>query len=508
MKRLAYILLFMIPLGVGAQDIYQSAMFMESDLTGTSRYISMGGSMGALGGDVSLMGTNPAGIALYRSSDLSITGSMNFGSARADYNGYVTKSNKTTFDMENFGAVIACKNDEGSTLKFLNVGIGYRKRNGLTRDFTMAGPACGYSQQYAIRNLYDYRPFTLQGADYRNFEEYYHYWLPLLATYANIGDVDGNLITKPDGSLIFEPTDVKYVSEEKGGASEVDFNISANFNDRFYVGATVSLVNVDYSRNTVYYEYDNDGEIYSIGNYADTKGRGANIKLGAILRPFKYSPFRLGVAVHTPTWYNLRTYSYADINGPFGDFYDTRDYELYYKLVDSKSRFNTPWRFMASAAYTFGNFLALNVDYEYADYSTAYYKRLNMGYVEDANEEIVCNMDKQHTVRAGLEFNLGGGLSLRGGYVYSSAPFLTTAFKEMTNMSPTSTSTEFENRYDKEIATLGFGYRGKYVYFDMAYALQTQSADFYPYCDPDEINPAARVEYTDHMVTATLGVRF
>lgn len=508
MKRLAYILLLMAPLGMNAQDMYQTAPFMENDITGTSRFISMGGSMGALGGDMSVMGTNPAGIGLYRSTDIAISGSMNFNRAKANYNGNVVKSNKTSFDLENFGAVLACRQNDGGPMKFFNVGIGYRRKNGLSRDFAMAGPSLGYSQQYAIRYLYDNNPFSLSSADYKSFEGLYYSWLPLLATYANIGDTDGNLITRPDGSLIYEPTDVEFVSEERGGTSEVDFNFATNFNDRFYFGATVSLVNVDYSRNTVYYEYDDQGEIYSLGNYNDVEGTGVNIKIGAILRPFKYSPFRLGFAVHTPTWYNLRNYSYADISGPFGDFYDTRDYELYYDVLDIKSKLNTPWRFTASAAYTFGNYLALNVDYEYADYTTANYRRSAIGSRNNLNEEIECNMDEQHTVRVGAECNLGSGFSLRGGYVYSSAPMKTTAFKEMMNMPVTSTSTEFENRYDKEMVTLGLGYRGKIWYFDMAYALQIQKSDFYPYCDPDVMNPAAKVDYTDHSVTATLGMKF
>ena len=514
MKRLAYILLFLVPLGINAQDMYMSAPFMENDLTGTSRFISMGGSMGALGGDVSVMGTNPAGIGLFRSSDMTITGSMNFNNAKALYNGCVTKSDNTAFDLENFGLVLSCKVDDGGPLKFMNIGIGYRRKNGLARDFAMGGYADGYSQQYAMRYLYNNNPFSIADADYEDFSNFHYSWLPLLATYANLGDTDGRLITKPDGSLIYEPTEVQFESEERGGSSEVDFNFAANFNDRFYVGATVSLVNVDYKRNTVYYEYDdfdNDGyldEIYSLGNYYDLEGRGFNIKLGAILRPFQFSPFKIGVAVHTPTWYNFRNCSYADISGPFGDFYDTRDYELYYDVLDVKSKLSTPWRFMASASYTFGTFLALNVDYEYADYSTARFKQLGIGYRDDMNEEVECNMQGQHTVRAGLECNLGGGFSLRGGYVYTTAPMKTTAFKEMMNMPVTSTSTEFENRFDKEQVALGLGYRRKMVYFDMAYVLQTQKSDFYPYCDPDVMNPAAKVEYTDHMVTATLGVRF
>lgn len=31
-----------------------------------------------------------------------------------------------------------------------------------------------------------------------------------------------------------------------------------------------------------------------------------DLKLGVIVRPIESSPFRLGFAVHTPTWYDLR----------------------------------------------------------------------------------------------------------------------------------------------------------------------------------------------------------
>ena len=512
MKRVLYILVSFLALGLNAQNMYETAAFMQNDLTGTSRYISMGGSMGALGGDVSVMGSNPAGIALYRSNDFAITGSMAFNRTKATYNGTAVNTNNVNFDVENFGAVLANKVNDGGSLKFFNVGIGYRKKNGLKNEFTMNGSSVAdgmlFSQQYAIRELYDNNPFRLEGLDYMSYENMYHSWLPLLAAYANIGDVDGNFLTLPDKSLIYAPTGVEFYNDERGGVSEVDFNISANLNDRFYIGATLSAVTVDYTANSVYYEYDEIGDIYSIGNYNHIEGNGFNIKLGAIVRPFKYSPFKLGVAIHTPTWYKLANYYYADIKGPFGDFYDTRDEELYYDVLRVRSKFNSPWRYIASASYTFDTFMALNVDYEYADYSTSEYKMVEAGSKGAQNEEIKYNLAKQHSVRVGAEFNLGGGVSLRGGYCYSTAPFKADAYKEMMNMPVTLTSTDYNNRFDKESVTVGAGYRSKMFYFDIAYVFDTQKADFYTYYDREYINPAAKMEYSNHTLTATLGIKF
>ena len=58
---------------VAAQTVYDAAKFVDKDLNGTARFVSMGGAMSALGGDISTMNTNPGGIGIYRSSDLQTT---------------------------------------------------------------------------------------------------------------------------------------------------------------------------------------------------------------------------------------------------------------------------------------------------------------------------------------------------------------------------------------------------------------------------------------------------
>ena len=73
MKKISVLIalgmLMIAPWGM-AQTIYDGAKLTGKDLNGTARFVGMGGAMGALGGDISTMGTNPAGIGLYRSSDV------------------------------------------------------------------------------------------------------------------------------------------------------------------------------------------------------------------------------------------------------------------------------------------------------------------------------------------------------------------------------------------------------------------------------------------------------
>src|SRR5690554_22480 len=83
MKRFTYIL-FSLSLLAGplyAQGEVDAARFSREDLHGTARAMSMGGAFGALGGDQTGVSINPAGIAVYRSSE--VVGTLNISNERS-----------------------------------------------------------------------------------------------------------------------------------------------------------------------------------------------------------------------------------------------------------------------------------------------------------------------------------------------------------------------------------------------------------------------------------------
>lgn len=506
MKRYIYTLLLLFPFGLCAQNMYNYSSFFENDLSGTARFAGMGGSMSALGGDISVMATNPAGIAIYRSNDISYTGSFDFNTSTATYGSDVIKTRSTDFSTENLGFVFSTATDD-DFIKFVNLGFSYRQKNNLSGEFDVCGISDGFSQQYAMRQLFDMSKFNFDRLSYSMYENFGHSWLALLGAEAALKDDKGNFLTDADGFVIWEPTDWGYYSEERGGVKEVDFNASCNIKDRVYLGATLGITSVDYNRYSYYFEADDQGEIYSLVNNYKIEGTGLDLKLGAIIRPFKYSPFKIGLAVHTPTWYNLENISSASIADPYGNVIDTRDYELYNDDLRTKSKLMTPWRFNASMSYTFGKYLALNAEYEYADYTKAEFMHNDIT-SRSQNVEIQRNMKEQHTYRVGAEFSYEG-FSLRAGYNKMTAPFETLAYKDLENAVVTETSTEYMNRYDKEVVTLGAGYRGSSgLYFDVAYMLQNQKSDFYPYYDNEVVNSCATVEHRNQTVMATIGIRF
>ena len=120
MKRL-YILasLAVAALAVQAQNTYINDRLTGSqDVIGTARYVGMGGALGALGADLSTIDFNPAGMGLYRKSDVALTfgGMWNTDRIKEENRG------KGTFDQ--FGFVYSHRTGDGD-LRFFNVAFNF-----------------------------------------------------------------------------------------------------------------------------------------------------------------------------------------------------------------------------------------------------------------------------------------------------------------------------------------------------------------------------------------------
>ena len=63
------------------EDALKNAWFIPN---GTARSISIGGAMGSLGGDISAVYTNPAGLGMYKTREVVFTPSFLFNNNNAD----------------------------------------------------------------------------------------------------------------------------------------------------------------------------------------------------------------------------------------------------------------------------------------------------------------------------------------------------------------------------------------------------------------------------------------
>lgn len=527
--------------GLSAQTIYDATTIAQKDLTGTARFIGMGGAMGALGGDISTISTNPAGIGIYRSNDAMLSFSYSLTETESNYLGTIYNRDKARWNFDNIGVVISTKYSNRRPLRYVNFGFNYQRSKSFYKNMTMQGMMGSIDGNYVslVRqmarqaddvsyNLYD---LYNEKIDFHRSDVYQDDmvgWLGALGVQGNLvgqeyfqGEYDGYYPIVPD------EVDGFYNARERGGVDRFDFNVSFNVNDRIYFGVTMGAYSVDYYKYSLWDEdYGND-EWYTLESFNRIHGSGFNLKLGTIFRPFEESPLRIGLALHTPTWYRLtyttgalldaNVYVDKEVNGdvvPTLQAYsiNTQDY---LNGGDMERDFNlqTPWLFNASLGYTIGKNLALGVEYEYEDYSTMKF-RDRQGYTElfsYENNEVGLCLKAVNTLRLGVEFKPLSSFSIRGGYNYSSAAYKDEAIKALPYNS-INTDTDFANHKSMNTFTLGMGYRASSFYADVAYKYNVYKSDFYPFyneIDNAIVTPqATKLDNSRSQLMLTLGVRF
>ena len=122
-----------------AQDTYESARLLGSDLNGTARYVGMGGAMDALGADISTISTNPAGIGLFRHSNVSLSlGIVSQQDAR-EFDGL----SKTNVSFDQAGFVYSIRAGYNS---FVNFAFNYHKSRNFDQILSAANALSGCSQ--------------------------------------------------------------------------------------------------------------------------------------------------------------------------------------------------------------------------------------------------------------------------------------------------------------------------------------------------------------------------
>ena len=492
---------------VHAQSAYDAETMINSDLNGTSRYVGMGGALGALGADLSTMGGNPAGTGLIRSSDVSFT----FGGQFTGNSGTLGHdAGRGSIDQA--GVLFAFPTDGGSVRTF-NFGVNYQKRRNFLSNLETGVLLNGGSQTFQLAEMSNY-------AYYDNNS--FGILVDATAPYHNsTGDYAG-LYNDNYADFMADPTveygffgvpasAADYRRATSGSNAQVDFNLSTSINDQLFLGLSVGVYSMVYDRQAAYYEIGTDNFSYTINNWYHNSADGVDVKLGAILRPIEDSPLRFGFTIHTPIWYHLRDYN---------SFYiDALDYQ--YDVAEREYNFRTPWKFGFSLGHTVSNCFAFGVEYELQDYSSCKYYSgsYNNYYNGGANLNIKENLQTVHTLKVGMEVKPADDFALRLGYNYVSSPFKSGAYNMLDYNNMEFSETDYTNWGATNRITFGVGYRFQGGYFDLAYQYQMQKGDFYAY-DYNGVDHVAvgaalpvnvapmRVSNNRSQIMATLGFKF
>ena len=504
MKRLLIISLFISSITtLFSQTSTDALRYSRILYNGTARYQGIGGAFGAVGADFSSIATNPAGLGLYTSSEFTISPALRMENSYSDYSMETNRDNKYNIGMEDLGLVFHMSGNDksGSGFKGFNFAFGMNRQNDFNNRVFMEGTNNKNSlltQYVNILNnspggmtpqmINDQYPFDIALA-YNSDLIYYD---TLKHKYAN---------DAPNGGLIQAKT-----ITTSGSINEFDFAFGANLNDRFYFGATIGVPVVRYNEYSHYSEIKNDTAIHYFHSMTydqelHTSGTGINLKVGVIYRPANW--VRIGVAVHTPTYYGHMKDSWNSTmtgnfdpgsnssSSPLGSF----DYQL-----------TTPFRAIGSVAFIIGNFGLISAEYEYVNYSQSKFSDSNSGYsyiyvydslspnyannksFSDVNTDIKNKYKVPLNLRIGTEWRIQR-FRLRGGFGYYGSPYQADI-----------------NTAEMYVASLGWGYRARHFFFDMTYQWTQQKEDYYFY-DPTMADPSKNT-YTTSTLSTTVGFRF
>lgn len=477
-----------------AQETYENTKLIDNDLNGTARYVGMGGAMEALGADISVINSNPAGIGLFRRS----SGSVSFGLVSQDGASSFKYGNKTNASFDQAGFVYSLRDGRRT---FINFGFNYHKSKNFDYILNATSALNGASQHKLS--------YMKALANENNLDKTSSGWRGKFAYTSQLDNLYYNtlMMTSSDGFFYNDASGYEFGRAETGYIGEYDFNTSVNVNDRVYLGITIGIHDVHYTGHSLYNEAlvnlnnQTAGDI-TVNDERRITGTGYNASFGIILRPVDASPFRIGLSVSTPTWYDLKTSNYtylinntkADGGGKLqGDYPNYTTGESYeFKLF-------TPWKFGVSLGHTVGNYLALGASYEYADYSRLD-TRVNDGYdvdywgdvYEHSSSDEPMNRHTRETLKAvstlkiGAEAKVMPNLAVRAGYNYVSPMFKKEGYKDGnidsygSNYSSATDYTNWEatNRY-----TVGIGYTLGKMSFDLAYQYAQTNGKFHPFAD-------------------------
>ena len=540
-KKVFALLLCGLPLLINAQDAFDVLQMSQTELRGTSRFQSMAGAFGALGGDLSTLTQNPAGIGVYRNSDLGITFSQDFNSTKAGVN----TTNETKFNVNNVGYIGAIRLDS-ETVPNLNFGFSYNRLQSFNRHYVggVANIPTSMSNFIADEfvNMPGYTSADLYWED--DFNPYFDGYAPWAAvtTFDMRTNNNGYVGIINDNGAAMQGLfgngtagDAYYEVEERGHADEYNIAFGGNIGNKLYFGLDFGILDLDYkSYQTYEEELENayimldDADLYespignndtyanwNLYNYLHSEGTGVNFKLGLIWKPIQ--ELRFGVAFHTPTYYDMRDTYY--VSAALDAYqYDERLYKASKGSNDgydysSTYTIKTPWHFMGSVAGVIGTKGILSFDYEYVANETMRIGDDRNNDYPDVTDNVKAYFKPSHIFRLGGEYRLTPNFSLRAGYSYKTTQVEKGVDDYEYNIATVGTNPAYQ--YDNAVHNItgGLGYRYKSFYTDLAYVHKIRQSvynAFSPINDQFGYEPNVSADVTDHnnRISLTMGVRF
>jgi hypothetical protein len=507
-----------------AQTEFDALKYVQTDINGTARYMSMAGAFGALGGDASAIKDNPAGLGIYRKSELSGTLNVLVQNSTSNWQYYNGSNLKNSFGYgdlykigaNNFSLVLASptwrNESQADGLLSSNWSFAYNRLKNFDKNVYMkSGPSNS--------SISDYMAYFSEGNNSSDFyynqdiNELFNSNLSTLSIYGYQGYLIDSVSDRSWRSSIYNNKITPTCNlTERGYVDEYSIGWAGNFSNKFYFGATANFQSLNYSATTNYSEsFGNEGNLF-LGDSIYSKGTGVNLKIGAIVSLTDF--LRFGLSFQTPTilsmndsYYSTLVYNRADI---------VRHGTIVAPVFNNYYQIQSPMKIDASVAYIIGNKGLISAEYVYNNYAGTRLmsdKGNYQAYI-DENQGMRDFMNNTRTIKIGGEYKLTDNFSIRAGFANTNNETKPTAEKLLQPYTK-SVDTRYFLQNSTNYLTAGFGYREAGWFIDFAYMNKVLDETFYPYNTnnlaktyPDyAVNPVSVITSNNNVVV-TLGFKF
>lgn len=371
---------------LGYEDL--GILFSQNDNNGTARFTSMGGAFGALGGDISSININPAGLSVFNTSVFSGSFNSRNTNINSTYYGNSIVNQDEFINISQAGAVLVFKTGYAKDWNKFAMGINYRIKKDFNENFFAQGNS----------NVATFTDFPLDPNTPR--------------TIYDVAD------------------EQRFENNYIGDLSELNIGFSAEHEKKIHVGLGLNFYDLNFSQVARLSEFNSDvnGNELDAFLYQESfvTGTGFSANLGFIYKGHKN--FRFGLSYQTPTWFTeiIDENNILNNDGYDGDteiivsnnnlIYDNTVNGFPSQILDYRLR--TPSKLTASAALIFGKFGLISMDYSRRNFSGI---RFSNGNFSQENQNIQDSFRNTYNLNIGTEWRFNR-FSIRGGYVFEQSP--------------------------------------------------------------------------------------
>ena len=483
--------------------------FSHSFSGGSARIQGLGDAQTSLGGDISSISGNPAGLGFFNKSVLSFGYELKSTNSNSKFLDGNTNDLLSSNELNNIAFVLKLGKKNSMFMcddcPRINIGFSYTKN----KDF---GSNIRYSGYNNDNSILDYFLEESQGVSLSQIssslpiqgigllqEAYDHYLLN------PISDLPNSYYSFVGGYPFQEE-----IIENRGSISQFSLSSGINVKDKLYLGAGLNLYSIRYDRSRTYNEnnfeilvenqwvFEGILDYLTLNDFLAIQGNGFSTTLGIIFKPIHNLNF--GISYESKKSMKLNEESYNQLETNYFDYYFESEDTILQNAISSTAKTVAEYKIFSPAKLSIGSsffykkFGFITADVDLINYSSAKVSSYDFDPFYDNREIIEVYKSLAINYRIGLEGRYNN-FYLRFGY-----NFLTNAYNKATEQT-------FDNDNSRIKKSVGIGYSNKIISIDLTYLVSKYSSKISPYTFKGQ-EPIANSDIDNSTILISLGFKF